>query len=649
MCGLAGIYRRDGGPIQAEQLLAMTRMVRHRGPDDEGFVFINTINGQIQPCYGEETIEPIKYQTPSFNNRISANLAFGFRRLAIIDLSPTGHQPMSNGDGSLWIVYNGEIYNYLELRQELQGLGYIFRTNSDTEVILNAYAQWDTDCLQKFNGMWAFALWDNRRRRLFCARDRFGIKPFFYFCDGHRIIFASEIKQFLPLELQLDLNLKMIYRSLRLNSFLIYSDETFFNQIKILPHSHYLIVNQNNFEIRRYYNLPIAKFENSPLSFQDAQDYYREIFTDAVRLRMRSDVEVGSALSGGLDSSAIVCTAVKFTNQPFQTFTAYYTEEPRYDERRFVELVAQQTGALPHFVSPKPEEMIADFERMTWHNDYPIVGSSFISQYYVMKLVRQHGVTVLLDGQGSDEITAGYNHAFYRYYADLISRGEFKCLLKELPRYLKHNPKGNLFTKAAKITLSLLFRESTLYQQEARRALPNPLSYAFAESEIFQNIMDLPTSRLSNFLYNLMMSTSIQTLLHFEDRNSMAFSIESRVPFLDYRLVEFAFSLPSQYKISGNWSKYIHREALRSIVPPAIIERRDKVNFAAPGEKYWLRRELQPVLADVLHSEKFLRRSIYNHKVITTMYKRFLTGEERLSPLIWRIFALEEWLRVFND
>ncbi len=647
MCGIAGIYNLDGAPVDKRLLIAMTEIVRHRGPDDEGYLMIDTVSGKTLSCYHQDTIAVIKSQTQPILQAPPGNLAFGFRRLAILDLSPAGHQPMSNTDGTLWIVYNGEIYNYLELREELQHFGYHFTSNSDTEVILAAYQQWGVDCLQHFNGMWAFAMWDVRHRRLFCARDRFGIKPFAYFYDGKRFIFGSEIKQILINPVDRTLNMPMVYRSLKLNSFLCYGDETYFENVRILPHGHFIIIENGQMRRQKYYDLDPATFETSTLTFAEATEQYRTLFTDAVRLRMRSDVEVGSALSGGLDSSAIVCTAVKNTARPFQTFTAYYTEEPRYDERRYVEMVACQANITAHFVSPTPEEMLADFERMTWHNDFPVVGSSFISQYFVMRSARQNRVTVLLDGQGSDEITAGYNHAFYRYYADLLSQVKLKRLANELPIYLK-NQEGHRASKILKILLALFFRESMLYQQETKRALPDVLSSAFRESEILHNIVDLPTSRLSNFLYNLMMSTSIQTLLHFEDRNSMAFSIESRVPFLDYRLVEFAFSLPAAYKIRQNLGKYIHREALRTVVPTAIMERRDKVNFAAPGEKYWLRSALRNTLEELLNSPSFRRRDYYDHKAISAIWRRFNAGDERLSPLIWRLFALEMWLRVFE-
>jgi asparagine synthase (glutamine-hydrolysing) len=266
-----------------------------------------------------------------------------------------------------------------------------------------------------------------------------------------------------------------------------------------------------------------------------------------------------------------------------------------------------------------------------------------------MKIAREHGVTVLLDGQGSDEITGGYHHAFYRYYAYLLKSGKLQRFAKEYPDYLKYNPKGSSLAKITKLAAVLFFSESVLYKQEAKRHLQNPLSVSFKDTDIFDNIKNLKTDKLSNFLYNQMMSTSIQTLLHFEDRNSMAHSIESRVPFLDYRLVEFAFSLPPEYKIHKHLGKYIHREALKPIVPEAIMNRKDKVGFLAPGEHFWLRKEMKPFIENIFESADFRNRSIYNHQLIKDKYKEYLNGNAAYANMIWQIMALEIWFNRFVD
>ncbi len=556
---------------------------------------------------------------------------------------------MSIDNGNLWIVFNGEIYNYIELKEDLIKLGCKFYTATDTEVILNAYKIWGTNCLNHFNGMWSFALWDNSKKMLFCARDRFGVKPFNYYFDGNRFVFGSEIKQILINDIDKSINNEVIYKSLKIGSYLINSNCSFFKNIKILPHSHYITIQNGNFEVKKYYDLTFHTFGKSSYSFEEACEEYRNLFVDAVKLRMRSDVEVGSALSGGLDSSAIVATAIKFTDKKFKTFSSYYTNAPQYDERRWINLISERFKTAPYFVSADSETVMSEIEELTWHHDYPIPGSSPISQNYVMKIARENGVTVLLDGQGSDEITGGYNHAFYRYYAHLLKSGKLIKFLNEYPAYLIYNTKGSTAEKLIKLFAISLFSESNIYKKEAKLRIVNPLNVTYNDNEIFDNIIDLKTDKLSNFLYNQMMSTSIQTLLHFEDRNSMAHSIESRVPFMDYRLVEFAFTLPPHFKINKHNGKYIHREALKSIVPKEILERKDKVGFLAPGEQFWLRNEMKIFMENLLNSSDFNNRSIYNHKLIKEEYKKYLKGKSTYANTLWQIMALEIWFRKFVD
>jgi asparagine synthase (glutamine-hydrolysing) len=648
MCGIAGIYNLNQKPVDQERLVAMTKIIRHRGPDDEGYLLVNTSSDNMLHCHNSDTLREIQATTKPIPNDFTANLAFGFRRLSIIDISPKGHQPMSNGDGSIWIVFNGEIFNYIELRDELKSLGHNFVSKSDTEVIIKSYEQWGEACLNRFNGMWAFALWDNQSKTMFCARDRFGVKPFNYYFDGNSFIFGSEVKQILEWPIEKTINQDVIFKSFAIGGFLHNSNTTYFDKIKILPHSHYIIIKNNQLEIKRYYDLNPAQFETSKLPFTDACEQYRDLFTDAVKLRMRSDVEVGSTLSGGLDSSAIVSIATGFTPKQFKTFTSYYTHDPKFDERKWAELVVNKTNSISHYVSANAEQVMEDIGKITWHHDYPIPGSSPIAQYYVMQLTHNNNVTVLLDGQGSDEILGGYMHTFYRYYADLITQFRWGKFIKEYPSYLAHIDKGSTISKILKTNLSLLFSEKTLYRNEACFAF-NPLSVKYHSDMDFSEIRNLKSSRVSNFLYNQIMSTSIQTLLHFEDRNSMAHSIESRVPFLDYRFVEFAFSLPAPYKLHKNFGKYIHREALKTIVPSEIMERKDKLGFLAPGEFYWMRNEMKNYYLTMLQSPSFRNREIFDHKLIESEYQKYLRGNNTNARGLWMIMALEIWFRKFVD
>ena len=648
MCGIAGIYNTGGEPIDKLRLEKMTRIIRHRGPDDEGYLLVNTADKNRQHCKGDETISDLQGNLPHLRQGISANMGLGFRRLSIIDLSEKGHQPMSNQSGSLWIVFNGEIYNYVEIRNELLSLGYTFTTKSDTEVILTAYEHWGTDCLNHFNGMWSFALWDEINKTLFCARDRFGVKPFYYYWNGRQFIFGSEVKQILVHDITKTLDEEVIAKSFAISNFLENSEGTYFKEIKVLPHSHFILLKGGDLTLKRYYDLPVNQFETSNLKFEEASESYLELFRDSVKLRMRSDVEVGSALSGGLDSSAIVMLAAGYTGKQFQTFSSYFTQTPAYDERKWISLVVDRAKTKASYVSANPEEVRGEIEKIIWHHDVPLEGSSPVAQYYVMRLAKENKVTVLLDGQGSDEISGGYNHAYYRYYADLLKQFHWGRFLNQYPSYLRHNTKGSAFAKIAKTAAVMAFKESTLYRTEAKHSF-QPIAGFDTKRLKMDEVIDIDSSKLSNFLYNQVMSTSIQTLLHYEDRNSMAHSIESRVPFLDYRLVEFVFSLPSEYKISGQYGKVIHREALKKIVPAEIMERKDKIGFLAPGENFWLRNEWKDFAISTFQSAEFKSRGLFDHKKIDSEYERYLHGENRNAKKLWQVLMMELWFRRFID
>jgi asparagine synthase (glutamine-hydrolysing) len=656
MCGIGGIYNLNGQPVDQDLLRQMTDLIRHRGPDDAGYCLLSTGTGKALPASGPDTIPELKGLLPSLPIPMEADLAFGFRRLSILDLSPKGHQPMALADGSAWIVFNGEIYNYLELRAELENLGCRFDTQTDTEVILSAYRQWGTSCLNRFIGMWAFALYDLKEKVLFCARDRYGIKPFYYSLERESFCFGSELKQLLAGPGNKELNYPMLWRSMKINALLAFGEETFWQNIKALRPGHFLIIKDKKLTLNCYDEWDINSFEHSRLSFKEAVEQYRAIFLDSVKLQMRSDVEVGSCLSGGMDSSAIVCAAAHLTDKPFQTFSSYYSEDKALDERQWIKLVAEQTHAVSHLVSPTPDKTLAWFEQATWHNDLP-VGAGFVSQYAVMQLAQEKGVKVLLDGQGSDELTAGYNHAFYRYFADLLRQGKLMQLDQQLHQYFRGKPVSTVLSSAPKIFLSALFREHFLYNLEFSFYRFEPFSSAFLDKvkpqlrsrlNLLSEIKSLPTSRLSNFLYNMMHSTSIQTLLHYEDRMAMAHSVESRVPFLDHRLVELAFSLPSAYKIKPPLGKYVHREAMQNIIPAAIYNRKDKAIFSTPFYSNWLQGPLAGYVTDVFNSTEFRQRGIYDLPLINRRWKAYKSGSKADGEMLFNILALETWFRTFQ-
>lgn len=627
----------------------MTDKIRHRGPDDEGFLLLNTASQKHKHYHGADSVAPIKQRYPAFPDDFSANLGFGFRRLSILDLSEHGHQPMSLIEHGLHIVFNGEIYNYRELKTELEQSGCSFRSGSDTEVILWAYQIWGKDCVLRFNGMWAFAIWDEKRKQLFCSRDPFGIKPFYYALHNGDLYFASELKQLQLCPIPSELNLPMLWRSMKINAFLVYQDETFWQKYHALKAGCNFTFAQGELRVEQYYHWNPEEFESSKLSFDEAVEEYRRLFLDSVELQMRSDVEVGSCLSGGLDSSAIVCSAVKHTDKAFQTFSAYYDEDKALDERKWIQTITNQTHSSSHLISPRAEDTLRYFGEATAFNDLP-VGAGFVSQYAVMQLAKANGIKVLLDGQGSDELTGGYYHSTYRLYADMIRSRNLRGLAKEVSKGSLRGSIPNALKITGKTLLSVLLPESKLYELEFRYYRFEPFNSAFraqakAESNgaLLSEIEDIHSSRLSNFLYNLMRVTSIQTLLHYEDRMSMAHSVESRVPFLDQRLVRFAFSLPSSYKIQMPLQKYIHRIAMKDIVPREIFERKDKAIFSSPFYSCWMKGALKPMIEQILFSDAFRRRRIWDLPKIHAKWAEYLKGNNAHAEMLFSVIAMETW------
>lgn len=604
MCGIAGFIdpslREDGRRPLLEKML---ETIAHRGPDARGHYF-------------------------------SGPVALGHNRLAIIDLSDDGLQPMRREQ--LMLVYNGEIYNYVELRDELISKGRVFRSHCDTEVILAAYQEWGYACVERFVGMWAFAIWDEHKEELFCSRDRFGIKPFYYIHEGNRFYFGSEYKPLKITEVfSPELNYNQVARGLQLG-WNCYHDETYYNNLKALPAACNLIYRNGKTEISQYWKLDTKQKD---ISMEEATHQFREMFLDSVRLHMRSDVEVGGCLSGGLDSSAIASSVGKlYPETKFQTFTVYYEGKDEVDERPWVKEVLQQYPSfIPHYFTPSDQQIHDSFEHAIHHADIPVAGSSPVSQYFVMKLAREQGIKVLLDGQGSDEALGGYLHGFYRLIGGKMAAGNFGAAMKDLNRHAdRQNYTG---TKRAdllmKSMLSSVQSEDKLYNLEFRRYLPFlPKSRA----SVFQ-LEEQDGSRLNQFLYHLINTTLLPTLLMFEDRNSMAFSIESRVPFLDHRLVEFAFSLPDDTKMKDGVTKRVLREGMKGIMPDAIINRKDKKGFVTPGEVKWLRGPLKHLLEQDLGKMDFLKQ-----EKVKSVIDKFRNGDNSEATLVWRLVVLRYWM-----
>jgi asparagine synthase (glutamine-hydrolysing) len=653
MCGILGCWHLDNKPAELATIQRATNLLRHRGPDDEGYLLINTANNCVSQYGGRDTMAELNL--PRIENAFgqSFNLALGFRRLAIIDISAAGHQPMASADKKHWIIFNGEIYNYLELRAELAGYGHHFRTNTDTEVILAAYRQWGRDCLSRFNGMWALAIWDAQKQELFCARDRLGVKPFYYYFNGTRFVFASEIKAILAATSDLGRINHPYLAHFLLTGMLDYGDQTFFASIKALPPAHYLKINDNTTALtpRRYWDINPGAIKTQ-YDYAQPEKTFLHLLTDSVRLRLRSDVPVGTCLSGGLDSSAIVALASKMLPHSLNSFSSIYAH-PGYSEEPFIRLVAQANKTISHFTSPDPEKFFSLLGKIIWHLDEPSAGPGVYSQWFVMELAKQ-SVTVLLDGQGGDELFAGYAPYLPLHLLSLSQ----KILRERQPALL-----GQFLQDAVAIlrdSRRYFFPELNarqFFQKIAARAsgrryradlwLNTDMAEAQRQLAIGEHNPIASHDALNRRLYRDVTQTSIPALLHYEDRSSMAFSLEARVPFLDYRLVEFALGLPGEMKIKGATTKYIARQALKDILPEAVHARRDKMGYPTPLA-LWLRGPLRSQTDEMLQ-EHFRRRNFYNTNKVQKLWRAHQTGAADHSWQIFRWLTTECWLQNFVD
>ena len=657
MCGIAGIFSPESNRVDQGLLLKMTNSIRHRGPDDDGFLLADSKNGLIEDRRSDDTIPHVRsaHILEPFAGG-TANLALGYRRLSIIDLSPSGHQPQSNEDRSLWIIFNGEIYNYIELREELLAKGYVFRTKTDTEVIIHAYKEWGMECLSHFNGMWAFALWDGRTKKLFCARDRFGVKPLYYFKNNDLFTFASEIKALLlnPAVTR-KANHQAVYDYLA-HSTIDHTDETLFSGIKQLPPAHYLVVDSTGaMVIRKYYSLQC----NSELgSFDESEnkrhvESFKELLFDSVKLRMRTDVALGSCLSGGLDSSTIVCMANTLMMQDGvidrsligehqKTFTADYNNS-QYSERAFVDKVIDRTNAQPHFVYPEGPGLWVELEQLIYHQDEPFNSTSAYAQWNVMRLAHQKGMKVLLDGQGGDELLGGYAYHLPIYHAELLRHFRFGTLLAEIKATssISQRPVHRQLLELLGKTARNIFPDSLFDQFSSPHGFMNP-DFAVIRKKI--TTASKRNDSLQERLLQEETSLNLQQLLHYEDRNSMAFSIEARVPFLDYRVVEYGMQIPVQFKIHNGWSKYPLRCVGEGLIPKEVQWRKDKMGFVTPQSE-WMQK-LQTQLRTLLCGEHLRAGEFLNQSLIRTLLqKNFSTIPQ---STLWRIANLELWMRRFD-
>jgi asparagine synthase (glutamine-hydrolysing) len=606
VCGIAGIVGKVPGLELAIRIRAMTDAVAHRGPDGEG-------------------------------HYVDGPLALGHRRLAILDLSDDGRQPMHAGDGQLVIVFNGEIYNYIELASELARLGYRFRSRTDTEVILAAYAQWGPACVSRFNGMWAFAIHDRTNRRLFCSRDRFGVKPFYYADTPSAFAFGSEIRELLPWLSRKAANRRTLADFIT-TATADHTDETFYEGVAKLPAGHNLDydLETNRFSITRFYELQ-PRPDVAALSREQAVEAYREVLTDAVRLRLRSDVLVGTCLSGGLDSSSVATIAAglytPLAGRAFSAITAVSEQEEK-NEAGYAQVVAAHGGMTWLPVRPEYRDFVDSLPQVVHAQEEPFASPSLTMQYFVMKTARTHGITVLLDGQGGDETLLGYE----RYYAAYLARTLRREGIVAFVRALLDTRSNNANMGIGNIAKYLVAGRSAaaryaVYRRRHRylRELPSMPAH----------IRRYATSCWDDFALQSLeiRSTNLPLLLRYEDRNSMAHAIEARLPFLDYRAVETALSLPGAFKMHEGWSKWVLRKAMAGRMPDAIVWRRNKLAFEAP-EDLWLARHREIMRETVFASP--LLAAVCDPVALRAAYG----GLDARSR--WRLYSVALWEQAFG-
>lgn len=666
MCGIAALIRLPKGHITSEMIRAMTDIIKHRGPDDEGFLLITSHLYTAIPFGGPSTPNNVYGNnlpyTPSNDHEIKGrqfpsseiSILLGHRRLSIVDLSAMGHQPMCLPDESTWITYNGEVYNYLEIREELQTAGYIFHSQSDTEVILAAYKHWGSACLNKFNGMFAFVLIDLQQQRIFAARDRFGVKPLYFWQSPEGFLaFASEIKQFTVLpgwRARVNISRSIDYLAYGSTDF---SSETLFSEVFQIRGGECIECSLNLIDtpaVKQWYQLKKNPYH---LSFDEAAHQFHDLFEDAVRLRLRADVDIGSCLSGGLDSSAIVCMVHHLLKNKQglgrqKTFSAC-SHIPKFDERHFMDEVIGQTNVEGHFVTPSLDNLMQMIKQIVWQQDEPFGSSSIYAQYLVFNLAKNANVKVMLDGQGADESLLGYNEFWMAHLAQLIKTGQWSAFRQErewalnthslvklplngilkqlLPARIKDSLKNILFKFPS---AGFLFPWINLHQFHYTPC-PNP--YKVNSSHLVDQLS-----------FNQLQRTNLPALLRYEDRNSMAHSIEARTPFLDYRLVEFIFNLPPNYKISQGYTKRILRESMKTL-PEKIRWRTDKLGFAT-AEEVWMCHE-QPELFRKEIAEAIMKSNgLINTKALK-LADNVLSRRIPFDWTLWRIINFGYWMEGF--
>lgn len=606
MCGIFCAISFDEPFKQLDYIrfIGSTNSVAYRGPDSSDYKKYVTLN--------------------NLNSNDEFNVFFGHRRLSIIDLSKDGNQPMQSGN--LHIIFNGEIFNYLELKAELKSLGIQFNTNSDTEVILKVYENFGSKGFSKLNGMWAFIILDLKNKVIIASRDRFSIKPLYWYKDNNKIYFSSEIKQIIPFLSKKELNLRAMSRFLH-QGIIDMDTETFYNNIFSLPSKSNLLINLKTEEIK---SEVYWEYSHANISSTDVYEQFNELFTNSIKIRLRSDVEVGALLSGGLDSSAISVISKRLIGESFKTYTVV-SENKKYSEERFVDLLVKEKNLRNEKLFISNDDISENFQNVIHHQDEPFLNFIVVAHYTILqKIKNETDITVVLNGQGGDEVLAGYLRFYFFYLKNLLDEKKYFYILKEI--------------------LGSLFNRTILMQWSnagAKRYIPylskNEKQFILVKEERentsnFNNLVDAQIANIDKY--------SVPTINKYEDRNSMAHSLEVRLPFLDHRLVEFLLNIENDMKIKNGWNKYILRKSITDL-PNQIRWRKDKKGFVLPEED-WIKKDFKQDIFSCFNNSRLEQFGIIRGDYFLEKYNSFLNGNNSIHNIeISRVYIAEKWIKHF--
>jgi asparagine synthase (glutamine-hydrolysing) len=667
MCGISGIINNETNQYQAKDLLAMTKIITHRGPDDEGY-YIRDNTGGVLILGGDDTSNEAYHTDVAYcpadpiskyaNQQIK--VALGHRRLSIIDLSPFGHLPMCSSNQRYWITFNGEIYNYKTIKKELQSLGHQFISNSDTEVILAAYSQWGQECLHHFNGMWAFAIYDSDTKEVFLARDRFGIKPLYYWISGNgTFCFGSEIKQFTVLP-----GWKSILNRQRAYDYLIYSmtdhtDETMFEGVFQIPAGHLFKFNVDkiNFtkkrrvQIEKWYN-PVYKGYNG--SFDEAACEFKNRFKQSVKEHLVADVPLGSALSGGMDSSAIVCEIDEILKEQDELNTqktfSYISSDERYNEQKWINEVLSQTKVSPCYIHSNGDNAFKHAADIIWYNDEPNQSQSHLVSWQIYRAAKENKIKVLMSGQGADEYNSGYGAFMFFRWGLLLKKLKFRKLNYEIT-HSQTNEKLSLVQAYIKLGyfivpkgLKRYLSRQTKYHQNLKSLISE--KHLHSKKEHPFDTIPYDADSIFNIANTMLLHYPLQRYLHFDDRLSMSNSVEARVPFLDHRLVEFTTQLPADYLDSMGETKKMIKYGLKDILPEKIRNRKDKIGFIT-AEESWVKESHTKEFREMLEKSIKVSRGIIKPEALV-YFDKLSKGKVPFDYTYWRLIIFGVWMEKFN-